>query len=64
MKKTYIKPISEVECIQYAETIFSGSVPGLTTTVDDADGPGFGGLGNASDDPDVKADMFSDNPFE
>lgn len=61
MKKMYIKPACEIENIINAVSILAGSdVDGMTTTVDGQPGPGFGGIGDASDNPDVKGETFWD----
>jgi hypothetical protein len=58
MKKMYIKPVCETENILTVSILAASNVDGLTTTVGDQPGPGFGGAGDPSDDPDVKAENF------
>lgn len=54
MKKVYIKPVCETENVLGVKTIFAASgVHGGGTGSD----LGYGGEGNPTDDPDVKADQ-------
>lgn len=62
MKKMYIKPACEIENIINAVSILAASdAEGVGTQLDGGEGgPGFGGIGDASDNPSAKGETFWD----
>ncbi len=59
MKKNYIAPEFEVLVMNIEQPVATSTK--INTSIDGLD---YAGVGSDSDDPGVKADMFSDNPFE